>query len=146
MCGSNLMICVHHVFSWFVPPKQFITAALSKKQMPRDDKTGKFVLESVKADQRARLASRTAEALAQLQRSNDIQEESSDTQNDPETPASSPNPYHPGEVTWARHTFGAGNLIIYSRGTEAITIRKAPVGDSWFIDFGDPPQPPTQPE
>jgi hypothetical protein len=114
--------------------------------MPRDDKTGKFVLESVKEDQRARLAVRTVEALARLQGSSETQG-SSDSQSDrKETTVSSSSPYHEGEVTWTRHVFGAGQLVIFSRGTEVITIRRAPVGDSWFIDFGNPPQPPTQPE
>jgi hypothetical protein len=114
--------------------------------MPRDDKTGKFVLESVKEDQRARLAARTVEALARLQGSSDIQESSDSHSDRGETTVASANSYHEGEVTWTRHLFGAGHLVIFSRGTEVITIRKAPVGESWFIDFGNPPQPPTQPE
>ena len=50
--------------------------------MPRDNRTGKFVLESVKGDQRARLAARTVEALTRLQESGDRQEISFVSSND----------------------------------------------------------------
>ena len=144
---NNQPIKAHKSFIFYVvqfPFQAVFTAALCEKQMPRDDKTGKFVLESVKEDQRARLAARTVDALAHLQGSSDTQESSDSHSDRGETTVASANPYHEGEVTWTRHVFGAGHLVIFSWGTEVITIRKAPVGDSWFIDFGDPPQPPTQ--
>ena len=125
-------------FSFF--SKQFSLLPSARSPMPRNKDTGKFVLEKVKEEQRARQAARTSEALARIEGSSDTL---SETQ---ERTVLSPTPSDEAEVTWTRHLFGAGNLVIFSRGTEAITIRKAPVGDSWFIDFGNPPQPPTQPE
>ena len=146
---NNQPIKAHKSFIFYVvqfPFQAVFTAALCEKQMPRDNRTGKFVLESVKVEQRARLATRIVEALARLQGSSDIQESSDSLSDRGETTETSVNPYHAGEVTWIRHEFGAGHLVIFSRGTEVITCRRAPIGDSWFIDFGNPPQPPTQPE
>ena len=152
---NNQPIKAHKSFIFYVvqfPFQAVFTAALCEKQMPRDNRTGKFVLESVKEDQRARLATRTVEALARLQESGDRQE-SSDIQEDSDSPSdrgetseTSANPYHAGEVTWIRHVFGAWHQVKFSRGTEVITCRRAPIGDPWFIVFGNPPQPPTQPE
>jgi hypothetical protein len=96
--------------------------------MPKDPKKGKLLLEAVKKEQTARQAARTALLVEQCV-------------SPPETlPEGSSTETLPGEETlWQRHTFNSGNLIIFARGErEAITIRKAPEGPDWFIDFGGP--------
>ena len=97
--------------------------------MPKEHKTGKLLLEAVKKEQAELQAARTAQAIERYQGSS---VESSAAQ---ETPR--PLPVLENEVLWVRHVFDSGNLLVYSRGdSEAITIRKAPEGRGWFIDFG----------
>jgi hypothetical protein len=99
--------------------------------MPKDPQTGKLLLEAVKKEQTARQAARTALALERCVSPPEVinlDQESSSSETLPEE-----------ETLWQRHTFNSGNLIIYARGErEAITIRKAPEGPDWFIDFGGP--------
>jgi hypothetical protein len=109
----------------------FTAAYLETLSMPKDSKKGELLLEAVKKEQTARLAARTALLVEQCVSPPEVvnlDQESSSTET------------LPGEETlWQRHTFNSGNLIIYARGErEAITIRKAPEGPNWFIDFGGP--------
>jgi hypothetical protein len=124
--------------------------------MPRDTKSGKFVLESVKRAQVAAQAERTARAVAWYTEAPDAvdltrESSSSATVSDcvserpvslPIDPSRVPSPLDrsidPNNENgpWDRHIFGGGRLVVFSRGSdEAITIRKNPDGFGWFIDF-----------
>jgi hypothetical protein len=99
--------------------------------MPKNSKTGEFKLQAVKREQAERQAARTALALARCQ--------SSSVSASSKQEASVPAPLPEEPILWERHVFDSGNLIVFARGdSEAITIRKAPEGSGWFIDFGGP--------
>jgi hypothetical protein len=112
--------------------------------MPRDSATGKFVLESVKREQLALQAARTAQAVARCVGPPDGIDLSQGSSSVP--PVQRESIFTPGisfqgtDEPWERHVFSAGKLVVFSRGrSECITIRKAPVGEGWLIDLGDPP-------
>ena len=125
--------------------KQFFTAAFCKKQMPRDSSTGKFALESVRREQLAAQAARTARAVARYTGAPDAVNLAQETSSAPpvvsEPPPPPQIPPHLENGPWDRDIFAGGDLVVFSRGryelnSEAITIRKNPEGFGWYIDFG----------
>ena len=112
------------------PFQAVFTAAFHETlSMPKDPKTGELLLEAVKKEQTERLTARTALLLGRFESS------SIDLPLSQDIPESVPAPER--EVLWVRHVFDSGNLLVFARGEkEAITIRKAPDGRGWYIDFG----------
>ena len=108
--------------------------------MPQDPTTGKFALESVKREQLAAQAARTARAVARYTGTSDtgnVAQESSSVPSVSERPPSPQIPPHLQNGPWARDIYAGGELVVFSRGRyEAITIRKNPEGSGWYIDFG----------
>jgi hypothetical protein len=138
---------------------------LQEAPMPRDTKSGKFVLEAVRREQVAAQAERTARAIARcsslIPDVEDLTQGSSSAPPIPPAPpappvqtSSYPDPISPHleDGPWDRHIFGGGAFVVFSRGREAaISIRKNPDGFGWFIDLSQasdttPPNPPRLPE
>ena len=123
---------------------------LQEAPMPRDTKSGKFVLESVRREQVAAQAARTARAVARCTGPPDVANTTQGSSSGPPvlSPYSEPISPHLEDGPWDRHIFGGGTLVVFSRGREAaITIRKNPDGYGWFIDLdhAKPPGPPNRP-
>ena len=108
--------------------------------MPKSSRTSKRGKELLKAEQDAvtkAIAEHTALVVAKYQALSFVDCEllESDSQESLEQSSSAPS----GPNLWTRHNSNDSELLTFSRGLgETLTIRKAPGGNGWTIDYDEP--------